>query len=287
MRRSTSRTGEIEVDPEPYSDNFERPARLLPVEAKALVAAIDLIGEHIPEGSLASGAREDRRGARRGPDGAGPAGRDRRRRRLGGRAAWSRRRSSSTVCSSSTTTRRTRTRLVAHGRAVRADERPRGLVRRVVRSRRATACATSASIGSSRAGDRRDVQPRPEVDPAAEVDGWLRTGEVQASRTRARVGLARARALGARGTARRRGAQRRRGRRRAELRRRRLARARDPAGGGRRGGARARRTRARRCARPRRASAMRRARRRVGVRPTDARSFSRRRAARKRGRGVV
>src|SRR5438094_6449650 len=49
--------GEIEVDPEPYSDNFDRPARLLPVEAKALVAAIDLIGEHIPEGSLTS-ARE-------------------------------------------------------------------------------------------------------------------------------------------------------------------------------------------------------------------------------------
>ena len=49
--------GEIEVDPEPYSDNFARPARLLPVEAKALIAAIDLIGEHIPEGSLES-ARE-------------------------------------------------------------------------------------------------------------------------------------------------------------------------------------------------------------------------------------
>jgi proteasome accessory factor BC len=48
---------EIEVDPEPYSDNFARPARLLPVEAKALIAAIDLIGEHIPAGSLAS-ARE-------------------------------------------------------------------------------------------------------------------------------------------------------------------------------------------------------------------------------------
>ena len=30
--------GEIEVDPEPYSDNFDRPARLLPVEGKALVA---------------------------------------------------------------------------------------------------------------------------------------------------------------------------------------------------------------------------------------------------------
>jgi proteasome accessory factor BC len=38
----------IEVDPEPYGDNFARPARLLPLQAKALVAAIDLIGEHIP-----------------------------------------------------------------------------------------------------------------------------------------------------------------------------------------------------------------------------------------------
>jgi proteasome accessory factor C len=44
--------GMIEVDPEPYSDNFARPARLLPVEAKALVAAIDLIGDHLPEGAL-------------------------------------------------------------------------------------------------------------------------------------------------------------------------------------------------------------------------------------------
>jgi proteasome accessory factor C len=46
--------GWIEVDPEPYGDNFARPARLLPLEAKALVAAIDLLGEHLPEGSLAS-----------------------------------------------------------------------------------------------------------------------------------------------------------------------------------------------------------------------------------------
>jgi proteasome accessory factor BC len=46
--------GWVEIDPEPYSDNFARPARLLPVEAKALVAAIDLIGEHLPEGALAS-----------------------------------------------------------------------------------------------------------------------------------------------------------------------------------------------------------------------------------------
>lgn len=47
----------VEVDPEPYGDNFAEPARLLPLEAKALVAAIDLLGEHLPEGSLAS-ARE-------------------------------------------------------------------------------------------------------------------------------------------------------------------------------------------------------------------------------------
>src|SRR3954466_2567788 len=44
----------IEVDPEPYGDNFAQPARLLPLEAKALVAAIDFIGEHLPEGSLSS-----------------------------------------------------------------------------------------------------------------------------------------------------------------------------------------------------------------------------------------
>jgi predicted DNA-binding transcriptional regulator YafY len=48
--------GEIEVDPEPYSDTFDRPARLLPIEAKALVAAIDLIGPHLAKGAL-DGAR--------------------------------------------------------------------------------------------------------------------------------------------------------------------------------------------------------------------------------------
>ena len=46
--------GTIEVDPEPYADNFARPARLLPVEAKALVAAIDLIGEHLSGEALTS-----------------------------------------------------------------------------------------------------------------------------------------------------------------------------------------------------------------------------------------
>jgi proteasome accessory factor C len=40
-------------------------------------------------------------------------------------------------------------------------------------------------------------KPRPEVDPAAEVDGWLRTGEVEASRS-ARVWVSPERARWAR-----------------------------------------------------------------------------------------
>lgn len=45
---------EIEVDSQPYGDNFARPARLLPLEAKALVAAIDLFGDHLPQAGLRS-----------------------------------------------------------------------------------------------------------------------------------------------------------------------------------------------------------------------------------------
>src|SRR3954470_17863475 len=50
--------GKIEVDPEPYGDNFAKPARLLPLEAKALVAAIDLLGDHVPGAGSLSSARE-------------------------------------------------------------------------------------------------------------------------------------------------------------------------------------------------------------------------------------
>ncbi|MGH2923137.1 MAG: helix-turn-helix transcriptional regulator, partial [Solirubrobacterales bacterium] len=49
---------EIEVDSEPYGDNFSRPARLLPLEAKALVAAIDLFGDHLPQSGLASARKK-------------------------------------------------------------------------------------------------------------------------------------------------------------------------------------------------------------------------------------
>jgi predicted DNA-binding transcriptional regulator YafY len=46
-------SGEIEVDPEPYSDTFDKPVRLLPIEGNALVAAIDLLNLGRPELSSA------------------------------------------------------------------------------------------------------------------------------------------------------------------------------------------------------------------------------------------
>jgi proteasome accessory factor BC len=49
---------EIEVDSEPYGDNFARPARLLPLEAKALIAAIDLFGDHLPQSNLQSARKK-------------------------------------------------------------------------------------------------------------------------------------------------------------------------------------------------------------------------------------
>jgi len=51
------REGVVSVDPEPYADTFERPVRLLPIEAKALLSAIDLLGSHLGGGALES-ARE-------------------------------------------------------------------------------------------------------------------------------------------------------------------------------------------------------------------------------------
>ena len=101
--------GTIEVEPEPYGDSFARPARLLPVEAKALVAAIDLIGEHIPEGSLTSvrdkvvqALGEDP--VHEGLQFASTGGAD-----VEVESAVSRARSHSGGCSRSSTTRRTRT----------------------------------------------------------------------------------------------------------------------------------------------------------------------------------
>ncbi len=189
--------GEIDVDPEPYSDNFDRPARLLPVEAKALVAAIDLIGEHIPEGSLAS-ARE-KIVAALGED---PM-------EQGLQVAHAR--------SDDSEVARTVSRAIVEHRLVELDyykeNEDEFSLRRVE-----PYALTNGQEGwyvASFDPDKQDMRhfrldrirrahvtketfdPRPEVDPGAEVEGWMRTGEVRASRI-ARVWISPERARWAR-----------------------------------------------------------------------------------------
>src|SRR6202453_2662550 len=175
--------GEIEVDPEPYSDNFDRPARLLPVEAKALVAAIDLIGEHLPYGSLTS-AREKIVAAlgedpmEQGLQVAPTAGDDSDVARLVSNAIVQRRMIELEYYKENEdelTPRRVEPYALTNGREgwyVASFDPERDGVRhfRLDRIKRVTV------------KDETFV-PRPEVDPAAEVDGWLRTGEVPASAT--------------------------------------------------------------------------------------------------------
>jgi proteasome accessory factor C len=188
---------EIEVDPEPYSDNFDRPARLLPVEAKALVAAIDLIGEHIPEGSLTSAREKIVTALGEDPLEQGLQVAD-----SGGDDAGVARMLSAAI---------------ARHRVVELEyykESEDELSLRKVEPYALTNGREGwyvASYDPTREGLRhfrldrikrvnvRDerFKPRPEVDPAAEVDGWLRTGEVQASRL-ARVWISPERARWAR-----------------------------------------------------------------------------------------
>jgi predicted DNA-binding transcriptional regulator YafY len=189
--------GEIEVDPEPYSDNFDRPARLLPVEAKALIAAIDLIGEHIPEGSLTS-AREKIVAAlgedpmEQGLQVAPTAGDDSGAARLVSQAIVDRHIVELDYYKENEdelALRRVEPYALTNGREgwyVASFDPERGGVRhfRLDRIKRVTVT------------DEK-FEPRPEVDPAAEVDGWLRTGEVEASRS-ARVWVSPERARWAR-----------------------------------------------------------------------------------------
>jgi proteasome accessory factor BC len=189
--------GEIEVDPEPYSDNFDRPARLLPVEAKALVAAIDLIGEHIPEGSLTS-AREKIVAAlgedpmEQGLQVASAGGDDSVVARLVSKAILQRRMVELEYYKENEdelSLRRVEPYALTNGREgwyVASFDPERDGVRhfRLDRIKRATVT-------------EEKFEPRPEVDPAAEVDGWLRTGEVEASRS-ARVWVSPERARWAR-----------------------------------------------------------------------------------------
>ncbi len=175
--------GTIEVDPEPYSDNFARPARLLPVEAKALVAAIDLIGEHLPQGSLTS-AREKIVHAL----GEDPMEQGLQVAHLGADDSAVTRVISKAIKShvlleldyykeneDEYSARRVEPYALMNGREgwyVATFDPSKGDVRhfRLDRVRRAELTTERFS-------------PRPEVNPSADVDGWPRTGEVSASRT--------------------------------------------------------------------------------------------------------
>ena len=189
--------GTIEVDPEPYGDSFARPARLLPVEAKALIAAIDFVGEHIPEGSLSSVRAKvvDALGedpAEEGLQFSHPGGGD-------------------------TEIALTVSRAVSEQRLLRLEyykenedtfsERevePYGLIngregwylagfdpaKDALRHFRLDRIKSALVTGES-------FEPRPEVNVAADVDGWPRTGEVEAS-NRARVWISPERARWAR-----------------------------------------------------------------------------------------
>ncbi|HWH19070.1 MAG TPA: WYL domain-containing protein [Solirubrobacterales bacterium] len=189
--------GSIEVDPEPYGDSFARPARLLPVEAKALIAAIDLIGEHIPEGSLTS-VRQKVVGAlgedpvHEGLQFATPGGDNVEIAGVVSSAIAQRRMLTFEYYKSNEdefTTRRVEPYALINGREgwyLASFDPTRDSVRHFRLDRIKSASITDESF-----------EARPDVDPAADVDGWPRTGEVPAS-SRARVWISPERARWAR-----------------------------------------------------------------------------------------
>ncbi len=189
--------GTIEVDPEPYGDSFDRPARLLPVEAKALVAAIDLIGEHIPQGSLFSAREKVVAALGEDPvhDGlqvASAGGDDSEIAGVVSRAISSRRMLSFEYYKENEdefTTRVVEPYALINGREgwyVASFDPARDSVRHFRLDRIKSATVTEEPF-----------EPRADVDPAADVDGWPRTGEVPASR-RAHVWISPQRARWAR-----------------------------------------------------------------------------------------
>jgi len=192
-----SADGTIEVDPDAYSDSFARPARLLPIEAKALVAAIDLIGDHIPKGSLAS-PREKIVAAlgedpvREGLQVASAAGDDSEIAQVVSRAISGRRLLALEYYKENEdefSERVVEPYALMNGREgwyVASFDPARDDVRHFRLDR-----IKSATVTEER------FERRPEVDPAADLDGWPRTGEVEASR-RARVWVSPERARWAR-----------------------------------------------------------------------------------------
>ena len=189
--------GAIEVDPEPYGDSFARPARLLPVEAKSLIAAIDLIGEHIPEGSLSSvrakvvaALGEDP--AREGLQVAPAGGDDTEIATTVSRAITERRLLSFEYYKENEDEFSSRTvepYALINGREgwyLASYDPSRHSVRHFRLDRIKSATVTDETF-----------EPRSDVDPAADVDGWPRTGEVPSSQ-RARIWISPERARWAR-----------------------------------------------------------------------------------------
>jgi proteasome accessory factor BC len=185
--------GEIEVDPEPYSDNFARPARLLPVQAKALVAAIDLIGDHIPEGSLASARDKIVRAlgadpATEGLQVAAPEGDDAEIADIASRAIADHRLLEIEYWKEAED--ELSTRLVEPYGLM--NSREGWYLHAWDRRREAERSFRLDRIKGAAVKDER-FEPRPDVDTAAMIEGWPRTGVVPASR-RARVWISPVRA---------------------------------------------------------------------------------------------
>ncbi len=189
--------GTIEVDPEPYGDSFARPARLLPVEAKALVAAIDLIGEHIPEGSLSSVREKIVTALGEDPVHEGlqfstAGGDDTEIAAKASRAISTRRLLSFEYYKENEdefSTRLVEPYALINGREgwyLASFDPTRDSVRHFRLDRIKSATVTDQGF-----------EARADVDPARDVDGWPRTGEVPASR-RARVWVSPERARWAR-----------------------------------------------------------------------------------------
>ena len=200
---------EIEVDPEPYSDNFARPARLLPLEAKALIAAIDLLGDHLPEGSLASARQKIVDRARRRPVARGPPDRAAGRRRRGDVAHdQPRDRGIAAALDGVLQGERGRVHASARSSPTRLINGEEGwYVFSYDLDREDTRHFRLDRIKRAKLS-RKTFEPRPEVDPTADLEGWPRTGAVPGITRRARVDLARAGALGARAPRHRGGARR-------------------------------------------------------------------------------
>jgi predicted DNA-binding transcriptional regulator YafY len=190
-------TAEVMVDPEPYSDNFARPARLLPVEAKALTFAIDLIGDHTAEGNLLTARAKivEALGEDPAQQGLHVA-----------RAA-----------ADDTDVARTVSRAIRDSRLLELeyykeneDEFSRRLIEpyALINGREGWYVASYDPAREAVRHFRLDrikratvteetFEPRLEVDPAADVEGWPRTGEVPTSQ-RARVWISPERARWAR-----------------------------------------------------------------------------------------